>query len=135
MQSLKSAEAGPGQARVGRGRIMTALVWFLIVYTGPTGWGGNFGPAKLGRSRRGRLCGGVPGGDEKRTRNCAMNCVMRTRLIGHLCVLSLQDDWGPICGGSSRRYRQRVSQIPSTQPRRNCLRERTGVVPLAVELG
>ena len=56
-----------------------------------------------------------------------MNCVMRTRLIGHLCVLSLQDDWGPICGGSGRRYRQRVSQIPSTQPRRNCLRERTSI--------
>src|SRR5881397_3279804 len=48
MQSPKSAEAGPGQARVGRARIMTALVWFLIVYTGPVGWGGNFGPAKLG---------------------------------------------------------------------------------------
>ena len=59
-----------------------------------------------------------------------MNCVMRTRLIGHLCVLSLQDDWGPICGGSGRRYRQRVSQIPSTQPRRNCLRERTSIVAL-----
>ncbi len=27
---------------------MTALVWFLIVYTGPVGWSGNFGPAKLG---------------------------------------------------------------------------------------
>src|SRR2546422_4140501 len=31
-----------------------------------------------GRRRRGQLSGGVPGGDEKRTRNRAMNCVMRT---------------------------------------------------------
>ena len=27
---------------------MTALVWVLLVYTGPVGWGGNFGPTKLG---------------------------------------------------------------------------------------
>jgi len=95
--------------------------------TRPVSNAGSLRGSTQGRCRRGRLSGGVPGGDEKRTRNCAMNCVMRTRLIGHLCVLSLQDDWGPICGGSGRRYRQRVSQIPSTQPRRNCLRERTSI--------
>jgi hypothetical protein len=39
-----------------QGRIMTALVWFLIVYTGPVGWGGNFGPAKLGPCPTSAVC-------------------------------------------------------------------------------